>query len=219
MQMTSLVRNRRFLGLASLAAAFGLAGVLGASAARAGAEHGHAAVGQKAPDFTLTDTNGKTFTLAAALKQPGVKAVVLEWFNPDCPFVKKHHQANHTMQETLAKFSDKGVLWVAINSGAPGKEGAGLDRNKKAITEFGITYPVLMDENGAVGHMYDAKTTPHMFIIAADGTLVYAGAIDDDRSATKPGATNYVAKALGEMMQGSTVSTPETKPYGCSVKY
>ncbi len=215
--MMSHVRNRRSLGLASLAAALGLAGALGASAVRAGEHaHDHAAVGAKAPTFTLVDTNGKTFVLAEALKQPGVKAVVLEWFNPDCPFVKKHHQANHTMQETFAKFSDKGVLWVAINSGAAGKEGAGLDRSKKAIAEFGFNYPVLLDEKGEVGHMYGAKTTPHMFIIAADGTLIYAGAIDNDNSATKPGSTNYVAVALGEFLNGSTVTTSETRPYGCS---
>jgi peroxiredoxin len=219
--MMSLVRNRRSLGLASLAAAFGLAGALGASAVRAGEEHpnDHAAVGAKAPNFTLVDTNGKTFVLAEALKQPGVKAVVLEWFNPECPFVKKSHQANHTMQETYAKFSDKGVLWVAINSAAPGKEGGGVDRNKKAIADYGIKYPVLIDEKGEVGHAYGAKTTPQMFVIAADGTLIYAGAIDNDNSATKPGSINYVAVALGEFLNGSTVTTSETRSYGCSVKY
>lgn len=199
--------------------------VLAASAlAIAGPEHDHgkdghhamtAKVGAPAPAFTLTDTDGKTFNLADHKGE----VVVLEWFNPGCPYVKKHHEKLDTMAATYGAFKDKGVVWVAINSGAPGKEGAGLETNKTAKANWKIQYPVLLDETGMVGKMYGAKTTPHMYIINKDGTLAYAGAIDSDSSAGKAGETNYVKQALTQVLAGETVSTPETKPYGCSVKY
>lgn len=199
--------------------------VLAASAlAIAGPEHDHgkdgkhamtAKVGAPAPTFTLTDTDGKTFNLADHKGQ----VVVLEWFNPGCPYVVKHHEKLDTMTATYGAFKDKGVVWVAINSGAPGKEGAGLEANKTAKAKWHMEYPVLLDESGAVGKMFGAKTTPHMYIINKDGTLAYAGAIDNDSSAGKAGDTNYVKQALTQVLAGETVSTPETKPYGCSVKY
>ncbi len=174
----------------------------------------HAAVGAEAPDFTLTDTEGNEHTLSEYVKEG--KTVVLEWFNPDCPFVKKHHQKFSTMKDTRAAHED--VVWLAINSGAPGKQGHGLSRNAKSRGDYGITYPVLLDEAGVVGRMYAAKTTPHMFVIH-EGTLVYAGAIDDNRSPSKLGETNYVSGVLGNLASGEGVANSETKSYGCSVKY
>ncbi len=175
------------------------------------------APGDKAPGFTLTDTEGAEYTLQTFLDDG--KIVVLEWFNPDCPFIKKHHANHKTMNETFAAVKDDGVVWLAINSGAKGKEGNGLERNRKAVKEYEIPFPVLIDESGEVGRAYSAKTTPHMFIITSDGVVAYNGAIDDDRSAAKLGKTNYVATALMALREGKKVETPETSAYGCSVKY
>jgi peroxiredoxin len=183
-----------------------------ASAAVAGLEPG-----DQAPGFTLTDTEGVEVTLQDFLDEGMI--VVLEWFNPDCPFIKKHHLNNKTFNETASEFSEMDVVWLAINSSAKGNQGSGLERNQQAVQEYCIPYPVLMDESGEVGHAYGAKTTPHMFIIAPDGTIVYNGAIDDNRSADKLGETNYVAVALATLAEGKTIKTAETPPYGCSVKY
>jgi peroxiredoxin len=186
--------------------------LLAASSALAGLEPG-----EKAAAFTLTDTEGIEHSLQSYLDKDLI--VVLEWFNPDCPFIKKHHANHLTMNETYAAVKDEGVVWLAINSGAKGKQGNGLERNQKAVKEYKMSFPVLIDESGKVGKSYGAKTTPHMFIIAADGVVAYNGAIDDDRSADKLGGTNYVAAALKEMLAGEKVTTSETQPYGCSVKY
>jgi peroxiredoxin len=171
-------------------------------------------VGATAPDFTLTDTQGKAYKL----NQFADKVVVLEWFNPDCPFVKKHHQMTHNMIDTQAFAAKQGVVWLAINSAGPGKQGYGLERNKKAIEEYKMGYPVLLDETGAVGKLYGAKTTPDMFVIA-NGKIVYAGAIDDRPDTEALGKINYVRAALMQLSAGKTVDPAETKPYGCSVKY
>lgn len=173
--------------------------------------------GDAAPDFTLTDTEGKAHKLSDYLADG--KTVVLEWFNPDCPFIVKHHKKHKTMNESHAKVKDHGVVWLAINSGAEGKQGHGLERNRKAVKDFGIPFPVLLDPSGEVGRLYGAKTTPHMFIITPEGEVVYNGAIDDDRSADKLGKTNHVLAALHDLMQGDKVKVAETRPYGCSVKY
>ena len=173
--------------------------------------------GDQAPDFTLTDTAGQTHSLSALLADG--KIVVLEWFNPDCPFIVKHHKNHKTMDQTFAAVKDQDVVWLAINSGAAGKQGAGLERNQKAVVEYAMPFPVLMDADGSVGKAYGARTTPHMFVISADGTVAYTGAIDDNRSADTLGEQNYVAAALAELLKGQPVATPETKPYGCSVKY
>ena len=178
---------------------------------------GPAAVGDKAPDFKLTDTDGVEHSLAKYLAEGQV--VVLEWFNPDCPFIIKHHKTNRTMDETYATLKHKGVVWLAVNSGAAGKQGAGLERNKKAHEEYRMTFPVLLDENGSVGRAYGAKTTPHMFIVGKDGKLAYSGAIDDNASPTEYGTRNYVISALRGVLDGRAVPEPVTKPYGCSVKY
>ncbi len=173
--------------------------------------------GAAAPDFTLVDTDGVEHTLSSYLSAG--KVVVLEWFNPDCPFIKRHHGANKTMDETFAKFAEKDVVWLAINSSAPDKQGHGLERNKAAHEEYAMTFPVLIDEDGTVGKAYGAKTTPHMYVIAADGMLAYAGAIDDERGFGPLGKTNHVAEALTAVLKGEAPEVKATVPYGCSVKY
>lgn len=174
-----------------------------------------AQVGSAAPDFTLVDVDGKEHKLSSYAG----KIVVLEWFNPDCPFVKKHHDKNKTFANLYSTYKGKDVVFLAINSGAAGKEGAGKERNVKAKTDYKIEYPILLDENGTVGREYGAKTTPHMYVIDKTGILAYAGAIDDNESASTVGQTNYVAKALDEILAGKPVTTKTTKAYGCSVKY
>ncbi|MEN8006375.1 MAG: thioredoxin family protein [Candidatus Krumholzibacteriota bacterium] len=173
--------------------------------------------GAEAPGFTLTDTEGTEHTLQVYLDDG--KTVVLEWFNPDCPFIKKHHLNHKTMDETFAAVKESGVVWLAINSNAKGKQGHGLERNRKAVKDYEMSFPVLIDESGEVGRAYGAKTTPHMFIITAEGLVVYNGAIDDDRSPAKLGETNFVASALAALREGKAVETAETQAYGCSVKY
>ena len=176
-------------------------------------EKAHAKVGEAAPDFTLTDTDGKTVKLA---DYKG-KIVVLDWFNPTCPVCAMHYKAS-TIQNTAAKFKDKNVVFLAINSGGKGIEGSDKAQNATAKKDWKVAFPILLDESGKVGHSYGAKTTPHCFVIDAKGTLVYAGAIDNG-SAGKVGTTNYVEKALEQVIKGETVTTAETKSYGCGVHY
>ncbi|MEN0019602.1 MAG: redoxin domain-containing protein [Planctomycetota bacterium] len=174
-------------------------------------------VGEAAPDFTLVDTSGTEHTLSDYTADG--KIVVLEWFNPMCPFVVKHHDRNTTMADLNAKFSDDGVVWLAINSGHEGHKTTGLSVNREAIEDWDIEYPVLLDYDGTVGRAYGAKTTPNMYIIDADGMLVYAGAIDSDTGASKAGDVNYVDNALTQLIAGETITESFVKPYGCSVKY
>jgi len=206
-------KHRARRGLMLIALAVALAGIPLLSPVLAGEE---VKIGDPAPDFTLTDTDGKTHQLSAYTTDG--YAVVLEWFNPDCPFIKKHHEANKTMNDLYAQVKDQKVIWLAINSNAAGKQGHGLERNQKARQEYAMEMPILLDEDGKVGRLYQAKTTPHMFLIGADGTLLYDGAIDDD-SGRELGETNYVAEALAAYLAGEAIATPLTKPYGCSVKY
>ena len=187
--------------------------------AMAGKEAAKAKVGEPAPTFTLNDFNGKPFNLAEFTANKQI--VVLEWWNPGCPFVVKHHEKSKTMVDLAAKFADKGVVWMAINSSAEGKQGFGTEA--EMTKKWGVTYPCLVDADGTVGHMYGATNTPQMFIINAEGVLVYAGAIDSDPSVEPPvdkkTVTNYVDQALTQLLAGETITQPETKPYGCSVKY
>lgn len=170
-----------------------------------------ATVGQAAPEFTLKDQDGKEVDLA---KLRG-KIVVLEWTNPDCPFVQRHYQAK-TMSTLAGTFGGRDVVWLAVNS--THHMDAAKDRAWR--TQQGFSYPVLDDRVGAVGGSYGAKTTPHMFVVDRSGVLVYAGAIDDDPAGAKDGsARNYVAEALDDVTAGKPVRVGETKPYGCSVKY
>lgn len=123
------------------------------------------------------------------------------------------------MSRLYAQYQKRGLIWLAINSGAPGKQGHGLDRNALARMEYGIEYPVLLDESGQVGRSYGAKTTPHIFIISPEGLLLYAGAIDDDPRGANAERVNYVAQVLEQQMKGEKVQPAETSSYGCSVKY
>ena len=176
-------------------------------------------VGKAAPQFTLTDTSGKTWKLSD-LKG---KVVVLEWFNHGCPFVKKHYESGN-MQKLHKEYTGKGVTWLAINSSAKGKQGnASAAEHEKAFKDKGAApTAVLVDEEGTVGRAYGAKTTPNMYVIDKKGILVYAGAIDDKNGTEQSEietAKNYVKSALDEILNGKTVTIAETKPYGCSVKY
>jgi peroxiredoxin len=170
-----------------------------------------AAVGDQAPAFTLSDTTGNQVSLA----DYSGKVVVLEWLNPDCPFVQRHYKAG-TMKNLASKYGTQGVVWLTVNSTKYMDAAA----NAKFKAANDLPYPILVDQSGEVGRLYGAMTTPHMYIIDGAGNLVYIGAIDDDPRGTKDGpSTNYVAVALDEVLAGTAVSTAETKPYGCSVKY
>lgn len=174
--------------------------------------HGSASVGQSAPEFKLKDTAGKEQSLAAYKG----KFVVLEWVNPDCPFVKKHYDSSN-MQATQKAAEDKGVVWLSVSTN--GKSGADLAAWTK---EKGATPTATLLDDGKVGKAYGARTTPHMYVINPEGKLVYAGAIDNKPTANQAdvkGATNYVTAALGEAMAGKAVSKATSEPYGCSVKY
>ncbi len=175
------------------------------------------APGDKAPDFTLSDTSGQEHHLQDYLDAG--QTVVLEWFNPDCPFIKKHHLNARTMNETFAAVEGQDVVWLAINSSAAGRQGAGLEHNQKAHKDYEMPFPILMDEPGTVGRAYEAKTTPHMFVINSKGIVLYNGAIDDNRSPSKMGQKNYVELALKAVLSGGAVKEASTLPYGCSVKY
>jgi alkyl hydroperoxide reductase subunit AhpC len=195
-----------------------LAVILFGGAALASAQEG-AVVGKPAPDFTLTDSNGKSHSLSAYKG----KTVVLEWVNFGCPFVRKHYGAGN-MQKLQKDYTGKGVVWLSLNSSGQGKEGfhTAAEINSLLSEKGAAPSAYLSDTNGKVGHQYGARTTPHMFVIDPKGTLVYAGGIDDKPSTDQadiPGATNYVAAALDEALAGKKVATAVTKPYGCSVKY
>lgn len=180
---------------------------------------GPAQVGAPAPEFTLQDLDGKSVSLS----QFRGKLVVLEWFNPGCPFVRSSHTVG-SLKGLAAKHAGEGVVWLAINSGGPGKQGAGLDANRQGIAQFGMQHPVLVDEAGKVGQLYGAERTPHMFVINPEGVLVYRGAIDnspDGEGQSPEGGklVNYVDGAISAVQTGAKVSPAETKAYGCSVKY
>ncbi len=176
-------------------------------------------VGSAAPDFSLTDAKGKTHSLAGSKG----KFVVLEWFNPQCPFVQKHYGSGN-MQNLQQEYSGKGVVWMSIDSSAAGKEGhLTPDAATKQIADWKMnSTTLLLDADGKAGHAYGAKNSPHMFIINPEGKIVYEGAIDSKAStnpADIPNSTNYVKAALDESLAGKPVSNPNAKPYGCSVKY
>ncbi len=172
-------------------------------------------VGKPAPDFTLSDLSGNEVQLSA-LKG---KTVVLEWFNPGCPYVVYAH-GEGPLTDLAAKRSSDSVVWLAINSGAPGKQGNGLDVNKQAVADWKIGHPVLLDESGDVGRLYGAKTTPQMFVIDTEGTVQYAGALDNAPFGKVEGdRVDYMDNALAAVVAGKPVQTTHTKSYGCSVKY
>ncbi len=176
-------------------------------------------VGSAAPDFSLADSNGKTHSLS----QYKGKYVVLEWFNPECPFVKKHYGSDN-MQKLQDEYTSKGVIWLTIDSNAPGTEGNITAEQAQKITASWKTHQtaLLLDPESKVARSYGAKNTPNMVVISPEGKIVYEGAIDSKASpnpADIPSSTNYVKVALDESLAGKPVTTANTKPYGCSVKY
>lgn len=206
-----------------IAVCVGVAVFAGCSAnANAANEAGAASaakIGQAAPDFTLQDLDGRTVKLS---DYKG-KTVVLEWFNPGCPYVKNAH-GKGSLKDAAARHHKNGVVWLAINSGAPGKQGTGAETNRAAQKQWNMVHPVLLDEKGTVGKAYGATNTPHMYVVDPKGTLVYAGAIDnspDGEQQSPKGGTliQYVDAALEDLAAGRPVKTPQTKAYGCNVKY
>lgn len=176
-------------------------------------------VGEAAPAFSGKDTRGETVNLS----DYAGKTVVLEWTNDGCPYVKKHYNAGN-MQKTQEAAAADGVVWLTVISSAEGKQGYATPEQADKLTADRNAKPaaVVLDTDQAIGRAYDAKTTPHMYIVDPEGKLVYAGAIDDKPTANAAdieGATNYVLAALDDMKNGRPVATAETEPYGCAVKY
>jgi peroxiredoxin len=176
-------------------------------------------VGAPAPAFSLPDSHGKTRSLGDFKG----KYVVLEWFNPGCPFVQKHYKSDN-MQKLQREFTGKEVVWLTIDSSAPGNEGSlSPEEANQQIADWKMKpTALLLDPDGQVGHEYAATNTPHMFVVNPEGNLIYEGAIDS-KASTDPAdiqnATNYVRMALDEAMAGKPVATMRTRAYGCSIKY
>ena len=180
----------------------------------------HAAqIGSPAPDFHGTDSNGKT----QSLDEYRGKFVVLEWHNHDCPYTVKHYESGN-MQSLQKQWTAKGVVWLTVISSAPGQQGYVDAPQENAYLKKMDAKPTaaILDPKGAIGHLYDAKTTPNMYVIDPNGKLIYAGAIDDHpttETSDIPSSKNYVSEALTEAMAGQPVQVAYTRPYGCSVKY
>jgi peroxiredoxin len=201
---------KRPLGLSMICSVLVLSVPLTISAAK---------VGQLAPDFSGSASNGKTYQLSDYRG----KFVVLEWHNNGCPYTRKHYESGN-MQKLQKQWTGQGVVWFTVISSAPGKQGyiEANDENKYMATMGASPTAALLDPTGAIGHLYDAKTTPQMIVINPQGTIVYDGAIDNrptDDVKDVPGATNYVNLALTQGISGHPVETAATRPYGCSVKY
>ena len=181
------------------------------------ADFGTINIGSPAPAFSLPDLSGETVSLA---DHKG-KVVVLEWFNPGCPFVKQAHGPDGGLKTMANSWSDKGVVWLAINSGSPGSQGTGVDANKRAKTEWNMNHPILLDESGDVGRSYAAKTTPQMVVIDPKGNQVYNGALDNAPfGKPKGGALDPITeRVLAAVTSGKASPQGQSKPYGCSVKY
>jgi peroxiredoxin len=193
--------------------------LLAASVALAPLSRAEVQVGSTAPDFSLTDTQGRTHRLS----EYRGKVVVLEWYNPDCPFVGKHYRSGN-MQRLQKEYTAKGVVWLTVDSSAPGEQGNyPADTLNQISNKFGAARTaLLLDPDGKVGHLYDAKTTPDMYIIDSKGSLVYRGAIDDKSNTNEADiktATNYVKQALDAVLASKPVPVSATRPYGCTVKY
>lgn len=176
-------------------------------------------IGKAAPDFALKDLAGNDVKLASFKG----KVVVLEWFNPGCPFVKRSHTVG-SLVDTAKRHMKDGVIWLGVNSGAAGKQGADVAANTDAAKAWSVPNPILRDEAGTVGKAYGATNTPNMFVIDKTGTVVYAGAIDnspDGEGKSPQGGKliNYVDAALEDVAAGRAVKTAVTRPYGCTVKY
>jgi hypothetical protein len=180
----------------------------------------HAEVGKPAPDFELTDIDGKKHKLSSYKG----KTIVLEWWNPECPAVVHHykHEERGLFKNWANELHSKDeYVWLTINSGAPGEQGAGLEKSKHYRKEYNMTVPILLDEDGTVGRLYRARVTPEMYVIDPEGILRYHGAIDNAPWGREPEGEliNYVARALEQLRNGETVSPDTTRAYGCTVKY
>lgn len=169
-------------------------------------------VGEKAPAFTNVTADGKSYDLAS-LKG---KWVVLEWYNPGCPFVRKHYESGN-MPKLQQEWTGKGVVWLSVATTTPAAEAADYAKSK-----MGAASGILLDSQAATSIAFGAKTTPHMYVIDPEGVVVYSGAIDDNSSPDAreiPASKNYVAAALTEGMAGKKITTSATRPYGCGVKF
>ncbi len=174
-------------------------------------------LGEAAPSFKLQDLDGNTHSL----EQYRGQTVVLEWFNPGCPFVKFAH-AQGPLKTLARDLASDNLVWLAINSGAPGKQGHGVATNRTATETFAMGHPLLLDEDGSVGRAYGAMKTPHLFVIDGEGKLAYRGGLDNAPMGEVDGEgerMNYLGQALASVRAGKTVDPAETKPYGCTVKY
>jgi hypothetical protein len=177
------------------------------------------APGSPAPDFKGTDSNG----VQHSLSQYKGKFVVLEWANKGCPYDQKHYLSG-SMANLQKEWTAKGVIWLSVISSAPGEQGyvTPSEENTYIKTMHVASTAVLLDPTGAIGRLYEAKTTPHMFVIDPIGKLIYQGAIDNKPTtdqADLKGADNYLNNALNAAMAGKPVAVESTRPYGCSVKY
>lgn len=192
---------------------------INAAPAAAGVVTGKAEVGKPAPDFALKDLDGNEVRLSSFKG----KTVVLEWFNPRCPYVRAAHTKG-SLKDAAKRHTKDGVVWLAINSAGEGKQGFGVDASREGTKTYGMDHPVLLDPSGDVGHAYGATNTPHMMVIDPNGILVYRGAIDNSPDGEGESPTNgvlvrYVDEALAAVAAGKTPATTETKAYGCGVKY
>ena len=204
------------LRIRDLAIAVLFAGMIGTVTAAASAAP---QIGQPAPEFTGTDSKGNPVRLS----QYRGKTVVLEWTNADCPYTRKHYTSGN-MQSVQALAQKNGVVWLTVISSAPGKQGYVNGPAADALTQTRSAVPtaVLLDPSGTLGRMYDAKTTPHMFVIDKNGALQYMGGIDSIATTDVsdiPHAEPYLKEAMLAVAQGGPVAHPVTKPYGCSIKY
>lgn len=192
---------------------------LAAAAAASAQELRMPETGRPAPAFFATDTEGRTRSLAEFRG----RWVVLEWWNRECPYVRKHYTSGN-MQALQRDYTARGVVWLTIASSAPGKQGyVTAEQARQAVRDANAApTDVLLDPSGTVGRLYGARNTPQMYVIDTSGVVRYGGAIDDRpsaRLADVEGARNYVRQALDEAMAGRPVTTPRTEPYGCTVKY
>ena len=183
--------------------------VVGLFAGDTGSMEKQAALSQ-APDFKALDYKGNTYSLS----QYKGHVVVLEWLNPECPFVQRHYREG-TFTRLASEYKDKGVVWLAVNS----TSSQGAEQNKEWAEKNHVSYPILVDKDGQVGHLFKAKTTPHLFVVDPKGELIYEGAVDDDPSGNKEQRTVYVKNAIDAALAGALPAVRETKSYGCNVKY
>lgn len=191
--------------------------LLSVAPVHAAEDFGSIQIGKPAPDFSLPNLEGETVKLS---DHKG-KVVVLEWFNPGCPFVKQAHGPDGGLKTMAQSWSDKGVVWLAINSGAPGKQGTGVETNKQAKKDWSMNHPILIDESGKVGRSYAAKTTPQMVVIDPTGNQVYNGALDNAPFGKPKGDAldPITERVLAAVTAGKPSPQGQSKPYGCSVKY